>query len=169
MEHSRDLPYRACVGVMLLNAHGQVWIGRRMEDMVGQEIVFRWQMPQGGIDQGEEPRTAAIRELAEETGAKSAEIIAEMSGWLQYDLPSASIGKALKGKYRGQRMKWFAMRFTGTDLEFDISRINDVSPEFDEWRWADVAELPQIVVPFKRDVYEAVITEFAPILAQKRL
>lgn len=167
MEHGRDLPYRACVGVMLLNARGQIWIGRRMEGMVGQETIFRWQMPQGGIDPGEAPRDAAMRELSEETGARSAEIIAETAGWLQYDLPSASIGKALKGKYRGQRMKWFAMRFTGADIEFDISRINDVSPEFDEWRWADVHELPSLVVPFKRDVYEAVIAEFAPILGDK--
>ncbi len=169
MEYGRNLPYRACVGVMLLNAAGQVWIGQRLEDIIGQESDFRWQMPQGGIDPGEAPKAAAFRELFEETGAKSAEIIGETVGWLQYDLPSASIGSALKGKYRGQRMKWFAMRFTGEESEFNISRINEVSPEFDAWRWAEVEELPQLIVPFKREVYQAVIDEFAHIVIMKSL
>ncbi len=166
MEHGRNLPYRACVGVMLLNATGQVWIGRRLEDIVAEEATHRWQMPQGGIDPGEEPRAAALRELFEETGASSAEIIAESAGWLQYDLPAESIGTALKGKYRGQKMKWFAMRFTGEESEFNISRINEVSPEFDAWRWASAEELPSLIVPFKRDVYTAVIAEFAHLVGR---
>ncbi|MDX2263515.1 MAG: RNA pyrophosphohydrolase [Hyphomicrobiales bacterium] len=158
------MPYRRCVGVMLLNADNHVWVGRRHENLIVEETIFRWQMPQGGIDPGEEPRAAAVRELFEETGARSAEIIAESGGWLTYDLPEPAIGVALKGKYRGQTMKWFAMRFTGDEAEFDISRINDTSPEFDAWRWVAPNELAAMVVPFKRLVYEAVVAEFADIL-----
>lgn len=166
MKHGHDLPYRPCVGIMLVNARGQAWVGRRLEDIIGEETNFRWQMPQGGIDRGEDPRAAAFRELQEETGATSAEIVAETRDWLHYDLPEVAIGIALKGKYRGQRMKWFAMRFTGDETEFNIARINEVSPEFDAWRWAEIAELPQLIVPFKRQVYQDVIAEFTPVLSE---
>ncbi len=157
------LPYRPAVGIMLINAQRQVWIGRRFEEIIGQESQYRWQMPQGGIDADEDPRSAAMRELGEETGATSAEIIAESRDWLFYDLPAEAIGVALKGKYRGQRMKWYAMRFFGRDSEFNIGRINEHAPEFDAWRWAELDELPGLIVPFKRPVYEAVIAEFRPL------
>ena len=111
------LPYRPCVGIMLLNAEGLIWIGRRFEDLVSQEYEKRWQMPQGGIDKGEDPKVAAVRELHEETGVTSASIIAESKRWIQYDLPPETVGKAMKGKFRGQEQKWFAMRFTGDEAK----------------------------------------------------
>lgn len=159
-----ELPYRLAAGIMLFNPLGLVWIGQRCGETVADEIRFRWQMPQGGIDPGENPRAAAMRELQEETGATSAEIVGETRDWLTYDLPSSVIGVALKGKYRGQRMKWYAMRFTGDDSEFDITRINHETPEFDKWRWAELDELPGLIVPFKRPVYEMVIAELRPFV-----
>jgi len=157
------LPYRACVGIMLINADRLVWIGRRSARIV--EDAENWQMPQGGIDEGEAPEAAALRELAEETGTDKAEIIAETRRWLDYDLPPALLGSALKGKYRGQRQKWYAMRFTGIDADFNIhSPPGGHEPEFEAWRWAAPDELPELIVPFKRKVYEAVIEEFAPLI-----
>lgn len=153
-----DLPYRPCVGIVLLNTTGRIWIGRRMN--FGGDGQY-WQMPQGGIDPDEDPALAAHRELTEETGTAKAEIIAEAPLWLHYDLPPDMIGIALKGRYRGQRQKWFAMRFKGTDDEFNIhAPPGGHEPEFDAWRWASADEVLRIIVPFKRPVYEAVLTEF---------
>jgi putative (di)nucleoside polyphosphate hydrolase len=157
------LPYRPCAGIVLLNAEGRIWIGRRFDELVQQETLKRWQMPQGGIDDGEDPRTAAFRELYEETGVRSAKILAESAGWIDYDLPPEAVGIALKGKYRGQRQKWFAMRFTGDESEIDL-RAGGHKPEFDAWRWAAATEVLNLIVAFKRPVYEAVIAEFEPLL-----
>ena len=157
-----DLPYRSCVGIMLLNAQGRVWIGDRLSKKGGETSgTFTWQMPQGGIDKGEEPVEAARRELAEETGTDKAEIIAQCKDWLTYDLPDELIGRALKGKYRGQKQKWFAMRFKGTDADIDLNAHNH--PEFSRWRWADIDELVDLIVPFKRDIYRRLVEEFRPL------
>ena len=157
------LPYRACVGIMLINAEGLIWVGRRCHDIV--EDGENWQMPQGGIDGEETPDLAAFRELAEETGTDKAEIIGEARDWLHYDLPPALLGTALHGKYRGQKQKWFAMRFTGADTDFNIHNPpGGVGPEFEDWRWARGDELAALIVPFKRNVYEAVIEEFRGLI-----
>ena len=157
------LPYRPCVGIFLLNRSGQVWIGRRLSKWWGDQSDRMWQMPQGGIDEGEAPRDAALRELHEEVGTRHAEIVAESTRWLSYDLPPETLGVALKGRYRGQRQKWFAMRFQGRDHDIDISAKAGQKAEFDAWRWAPAQELPDLVVPFKRPVYEAIVEEFAPL------
>lgn len=157
------LPYRPCVGIMLINPDGLVWIGRRRLGVPGDSE--KWQMPQGGIDPGEAPATAARRELAEETGTDKAEILAEATDWLNYDLPPNLVGVALKGQYRGQTQKWFAMRFLGEDGDFNIHiPHDDLDPEFDAWRWAHAEELPPLIVSFKRPIYEAVIREFRAFL-----
>jgi putative (di)nucleoside polyphosphate hydrolase len=155
-----ELPYRACVGIMLLNRDGLVWVGRRRPKWAGDQSAFIWQMPQGGINPGEPPQAAALRELQEETGARSVEVLAEASDWLSYDLPSDLLGVALKGRYRGQRQKWFAMRFTGEDAEIDISARGGLKAEFDAWRWAQASELPHLTVPFKRRIYQDVTAAF---------
>jgi putative (di)nucleoside polyphosphate hydrolase len=157
------LPYRLCAGIALLNAEGRIWIGRRFDELVQQERVKRWQMPQGGIDNHEAPEAAAFRELYEETGIHSAKVLAEAKGWIDYDLPPEAVGIALQGKYRGQRQKWFAMRFTGDETEVDLSA-GGHKPEFDAWRWATATEVLDLIVPFKRPVYEAVIAEFESLL-----
>jgi putative (di)nucleoside polyphosphate hydrolase len=157
------LPYRPCVGVVLVNRAGLVWIGRRLPKWSEDKSAFIWQMPQGGIDKGEEPRAAAIRELEEETGVHSAEIVAESATWLSYELPANLMGIALKGKYRGQTQKWFVMRFSGDDAEVRIEARNGHKQEFDAWRWAPLAELPGLIVPFKRGIYEALVAEFGAL------
>ncbi len=153
-----DLPYRPCAGIMLINEDGHVFVGQR-NDNEGPA----WQMPQGGIEKGEAPRDAAVRELWEETGITSdlVEFIAEASDWLTYDLPDHLVGKIWKGKYRGQKQKWILMRFLGSD---DQIRIETEHPEFTEWRWLPASELIDNIVPFKRTVYEAVVREFSPYL-----
>ncbi len=155
-----SLPYRPCVGIMLINQKGEVWVGRRSD------TPDAWQMPQGGIDKGEEPRDAALRELEEEIGTADARIVAETAGWLSYDLPAELVGKVWKGKYRGQTQKWFALQFTGTDSAIDPTQVDH--PEFDEWRWCAPGELSGLAVAFKRDIYEAVVAEFAPVLERLR-
>jgi putative (di)nucleoside polyphosphate hydrolase len=147
-----DLPYRPCVGVMLINRDGLVFTGRRID-----QTVEGWQMPQGGIDDGETPAIAALRELKEEIGTNKAELLAEMDDWLCYDLPAHLLGSALRGRYRGQRQKWLAMRFTGTDDDIDIKT---PEPEFAAWEWLPVDRLADLIVPFKRDLYVKVIAAF---------
>lgn len=147
-----DLPYRPCVGLMLINAEGKVFVGRRID-----QTVEGWQMPQGGIDKGETPEQAAMRELKEEIGTDKAEIVRTHPDWLNYDLPAHLIGVALHGKYRGQSQKWFALRFTGKDS--DINLVTQ-EPEFATWRWVDMDELLSMIVPFKRDIYKKVVAVF---------
>lgn len=164
MPQSPDLlPYRPCVGVMVLNRAGLVWVGRRLVEPKGEMegATALWQMPQGGIDAGEDPRRAAERELYEETGIRSVSYLGETSGWIDYDLPPDLVGVALKGKYRGQTQKWFAFRFEGEDGEVAIDPPPDGhSAEFDAWAWKPMDEVLALVVPFKRAVYEAVVAEF---------
>jgi putative (di)nucleoside polyphosphate hydrolase len=163
--HHLDLPYRPCVGIMLINRAGLVWVGRRLPKWQDNRSAHIWQMPQGGISLGEAELTAALRELEEETGARSVEVLAEAPQWLSYDLPEKLVGVALKGRYRGQRQKWFAMRFLGEDSEIDISARGGHKAEFDAWRWAHAAELPGLIVPFKRRIYEDVIATFGQFAA----
>ena len=153
------LPYRSCVGIMLLNKKGRVWVGRRSQKWIRDITPKVWQMPQGGIDRGEDPVKAALRELHEETGVKSVEVLAEIDHWLFYDLPEEALGIALRGKYRGQKQKWFAMRFTGKNREIRIDGHGGHKPEFDDWKWVKVKMLPRLVVPFKRGVYQRVVNQ----------
>ncbi len=152
-----ELPYRPCAGIVLLNDAGLVFAARRID------MPDAWQMPQGGIDDGETPRRAAQRELAEEIGTDRAEIVAQGSDWLTYDLPPDLLGKALKGRFRGQKQMWFAMRFTGVDSDIDIHGV--AHPEFEAWRWMTPDDILTSIVPFKRDVYEKVFSEFSGLLA----
>lgn len=151
-----SLPYRSCVGMMLLNRADQVFVAKRI-DMVTEA----WQMPQGGVDDGEDLRQAALRELEEEIGTNKVEILAESHEWLHYDLPEDLIPKVWGGKFRGQTQKWFLMRFTGDDSDINILTEH---PEFSEWRWAKPEALPELIVPFKRPLYEDVLKEFLPYL-----
>lgn len=155
-----DLPYRRGVGVMLINGDGLVWTGRRLPKWVGDKSAYIWQMPQGGIEPGENLTAAALREVQEETGMTSVDIVGEHSEWLTYDLPTELLGVALKGRYRGQIQRWFAMRFWGDDSEINIHPRSGKA-EFDRWRWRQAAELPDLIVSFKRPVYQTVIAAFA--------
>lgn len=151
--------YRPCVGVMLLNKQGLVWVGRRFQKQNDDGVGHWWQMPQGGIDGNEDPAAAALRELEEETAVRSAEIIAEAPGWYNYDLPEHLIGQSWKGKYRGQTQKWFAARFTGNDSEINLAPPGH-KQEFDQWRWVKMNEVIDAIIPFKKPVYEQVLAAF---------
>ena len=156
-----NLPYRKCVGIMLLNDHNQVWVGRRIPKWSADKGALIWQMPQGGIDAGETPEQAAWRELKEETSVSSARLIDTIDDWLYYDLPKEVVGTALKGKYRGQKQKWFAMALTGPESEINIAADDGLEQEFDQWKWCDMDQLVDLIVPFKRDVYAQVIKNFS--------
>jgi putative (di)nucleoside polyphosphate hydrolase len=156
---AHDDAYRPAVGIMLLDRANRVFVARRID--MKEEA---WQMPQGGIDKGEAPQDAAFRELEEEIGTAKAEIIAESRDWLRYDLPPDLVGKVWGGRWKGQRQKWFAMRFTGRDEDIDLKTKH---PEFSAWKWADPAHLPQLIVPFKRQLYVEVLQEFAALLGEK--
>jgi len=153
-----NLPYRPCVGLMVINAKGEAFVGQRTD-----RNYDAWQMPQGGVDAGEDPQTAALRELEEETGitADLVQIIAQSNTWLPYELPHDLVPKLWKGKYRGQKQKWFLIRFNGTDDQINIETEHQ---EFRAWRWLPVADLVDNIVPFKRDVYVAVLKEFEDVL-----
>ncbi|HEV2563177.1 MAG TPA: RNA pyrophosphohydrolase [Rhizomicrobium sp.] len=152
-----DLPYRPCVGVMLFNREGLVFVGKRID-----QTVEGWQMPQGGIDSGESPAEAAMRELEEEIGTNRAEILREHPEWLAYDLPQHLLGVALHGRYRGQKQKWIAMRFHGEDRDINVATKD---PEFAQWKWLAIESLPRLIVPFKRDTYATVIEAFRDLAA----
>lgn len=167
---AEDLPYRRCVGALVLNRAGLVWVGRRLEEnnteYSGQPML--WQMPQGGLDKGEEPLDGALRELYEETGMSSVSLIEEAPDWINYDLPAHMIGIGLKGKYRGQTQKWFAFRFEGDESEI---RINPPpgghAAEFDAWDWKPMHQLPDMIVAFKRDAYRAVVAAFSHLAGKE--
>ena len=167
MPSTDSLPYRPCVGLMVLNRDGRVFIGWRASGPEHIDETHVWQMPQGGIDAGEEPYPAALRELYEETNIRSVERLGEIAGWLAYDIPREIVGQAWGGKYRGQTQKWFALRFTGNDGEIDIANPGaGHQPEFIAWRWEPVANLPGLVVPFKRQTYKRVVKEFEKVASK---
>jgi len=153
-----SLPYRPNVGAALFNRDGLVFVARRADFPNAEGAAGGWQLPQGGIDMNEEPRSAVLRELEEEIGTGRAKIIGEHPDWLTYDLPPELIGKALHGRWRGQRQRWFALRFTGVDA--DIRLDLDPHPEFDAWRWVPLRELPGLAVDFKRPIYEILAASF---------
>ena len=158
-----QLPYRPCVGVALFNRAGLVWVGRRADAPDEAEGAGTWwQMPQGGLDDGEDPYAGALRELYEETSIRSVAVISEAPGWFTYDLPPELIGQSWGGRYRGQKQKWFALRFSGSEDEIDVLHPGGGKhkSEFSEWRWAPLKELPELVVHFKRGVYEKVAEAF---------
>ena len=154
------LPYRRGVGIMLINPFGLVFVAKRI-DMPSDA----WQMPQGGIDTGETPLVAAKREMLEEIGTDKGEFIAESAGWYTYELPPELIGLIWGGRYRGQEQKWFVVRFTGTDADINIATEH---PEFLDWKWAELSHLPDLIVPFKRALYQDIVREFTPVIAKIR-
>jgi putative (di)nucleoside polyphosphate hydrolase len=167
MPSYEDLPYRPCVGMMVLNAAGLVFIGRRSSGPEHVDLTHEWQMPQGGVDAGEDPWPAALRELREETNITSVEKLAESREWLAYDLPPDVAGRAWGGRYRGQTQKWYALRFLGSDSEINILHpTGGHKPEFFEWRWEPARNLPDLIIPFKRKVYERVLAEFGSVFGR---
>jgi len=162
MPRFEDLPYRLCVGLTVLNRDGRAFIGRRSDGPEQVDMTHVWQMPQGGLDPGEDPYACGLRELAEETNIRSVERLGEIEEWLKYDIPREIVGRAWQGKYRGQTQKWFALRFTWNDSEIDVAHpAGGHEPEFVAWRWEPMQNLPDLVVPFKRKTYERVVKEFA--------
>jgi putative (di)nucleoside polyphosphate hydrolase len=158
---ARDLSgHRPNVGVVLFNRDGKVWLGRR----VGTPAPYNWQFPQGGVDEGEDLYQAALRELAEETGVRSVELLARIPDWIAYDFTPEIIASGRGRGWAGQKQAWFALRFTGDDAEIDLQ--TDAKPEFEAWRWADLAEAARTVVPFKREVYETVVRAFAALTGE---
>lgn len=162
------MPYRDCVGVAVFNQQGNVFVGRRRKGAHWEnedELQAPWQMPQGGIDKGEDPLRAALRELHEETNISSVSLLAEAPEWIYYDLPDDALGVALKGKYRGQRQRWFAFAFTGNESEIDVETPGGgkFSAEFNAWRWEKLSRTPALIVPFKRPAYDKVVEAFADI------
>lgn len=162
MKKFEDLPYRPCVGLAVFNAEGKVFVGRRLGGPEHVDGEHQWQMPQGGIDEGEDPFEAALRELYEETSIRSIKRLGETDGWLKYDIPREIVGEAWKGKYRGQKQKWYALRFTGDEREIDIATPGGGGhkPEFVEWRWEALQKTPGLIIPFKRGVYDEVVKAF---------
>jgi putative (di)nucleoside polyphosphate hydrolase len=162
MTRFEDLPYRPCVGSAVFNRDGLVFVGRRTEGPEHVDLVHAWQMPQGGLDRGEDPYDCALRELYEETSIRSVERLGAVDEWLTYDIPREIVGQAWKGRFRGQTQKWFALRFIGDEAEIDVTTPGGGAhePEFSEWRWVRIDELPNLIVPFKRGVYERVVAEF---------
>lgn len=150
--------YRPNVGVVLFHPDGRVWYGRR----AGTPGPYNWQFPQGGVDEGEDYLTAARRELAEETGVTSADLIGEISDWVAYDFPEGYGGSKQARGWAGQKQKWFAFRFTGEETEIDLEQHDEI--EFDAWRWGRLDEAPDLIVPFKRDAYQVVVATFAPLV-----
>lgn len=161
MTNKKELPYRLGVGAVLFNAHGQVLIAQRI-DTPGDA----WQMPQGGIDEGEDPRETVFRELEEEIGTANAEIIGESDGWLTYDLPKDVRKTIWKGRYRGQKQKWFALRFLGSDADIDLEAHKH--PEFSTWKWADFETIPDLIVPFKKSLYQDIVNTFQHLTGRAR-
>lgn len=148
--------YRSGVGAVLFNDQGQVFVAQRIDNPGP-----AWQMPQGGIDKGEDPEVAILRELEEETGTDKADIIAETEDWLYYDIPAEIAGKLWKGKYKGQRQMWYALRFTGKDHDIDLDA--HTYPEFSSWKWVELDSVPSLIVPFKRDLYHQIVEAFRPV------
>ncbi len=149
MSDKKELPFRLGVGVVVLNKENKVFVGKRKDNPVN-----KWQMPQGGVDNGEDLVVAMKRELDEETGIKNIKILKEIDGWSQYELPNYLLGRVWKGKYRGQKQKWFVVRFLGNDNEINLETKN---PEFIEWQWIDIDSLPGVIVDFKKEVYERLV------------
>lgn len=151
-----NLPYRPGVGMMIINKQRKVFVAKRIDTK-----MLAWQMPQGGIDIGETPSKAAMREMEEEIGTNKGIILAESRSWYSYDIPKFLIQKLWDGNYRGQRQKWFLIEYLGEDEEINLTTS---TPEFTSWKWAEIDKLPEIIIPFKRKLYESVIKEFLPLI-----
>ena len=155
---SQSKPYRNCVGLVVINKDGHVFIGKRIDSSLN-----AWQMPQGGIEASENPKEAGLREMEEEIGTRNVQLVGEMGAWLNYDIPQKLSQRLWNGKYRGQTQKWLAFRFLGSNDEINIKTEN---PEFIEWKWEDHKKLPELAVPFKRNIYEKVINEFEKLFSK---